>query len=262
MVNKTPLRLVALEEGPLAGADDTENAAPDVIMSEHDAITRKVPESEVFATAGDLPGKLKRWLNLKILLLVGAAGLGVGVAAWVMAARGRLAPTPAATTASHTAPAHPPLSQPVPAGVPVPAAAMAEVRALPETIRLEVAVDPAEAQLGLDGNLLAGHRLNLEVPKDRGIHILSASASGYVPFNQQVSFSNDVVLHISLRRSHTSAPHQVARPRTSRTESKGTNQDRPAPAQPSRQFGPGMNLEGPALRPAAKTIDERNPYKP
>lgn len=116
--------------------------------------------------------------------------------------------------------------------------------------------------MSLDGNVLAGHRLNLEVPKDRGIHVVSASAPGYIPFNQQVSFSSDVVLNISLHRSHTPPVRQVARPRPSQRESRPEGNVGPATAQPHRGIEPGMNLDGPSVRPNPKPIDERNPYKP
>jgi hypothetical protein len=139
-------------------------------------------------------------------------------------------------------------------------------KAVPEVIRLEISAEPMEAELSLDGNVLAGHWLNLEVPKDRGIHVVSASAPGYVPFNQQVSFSSDVVLNISLRRTHANPVRQVARSRPSQHESKPRNNPksnvRPAAVPQSTGLEPGMNLDGPSMRPHGKPIDERNPYKP
>jgi hypothetical protein len=273
MVNKTPLRLVALEETPPVEVDDVEDAAPDFIMTEHDAITRKVPESEAIAAADSVvrptPKSFQSW---KVMLLIAAAALGVVIAALAMAGRGKVAPpsVPAPAAASAVSPAALPTSQPRPAPV-VPAApaapavaavAPAEAKAVPETIRLEITAEPVEAELSLDGNVLAGHRLNLDVPKDRGIHILSASAPGYVPFNQQVSFSSDVILTISLRRGHTPVARPVFRPRAPQSEARAKVEVRSAPVPSDRGMEPGMNLEGPSLRPAAKAIDERNPYKP
>jgi hypothetical protein len=144
----------------------------------------------------------------------------------------------------------------------------------PEVIRLQITVDPVQAELGLDGNVLAGHRLNLEVPKDRGIHVVSASAPGYLPFNQQVVFSNDVVLSITLHRAHAPA----ARPNTrQRAEAKAQAISKAAPAAPTvveskpqtvktrpspGRMEPGMDLDTPAPRHGAKSLDERNPYRP
>jgi hypothetical protein len=281
MVNKTPLRLVALEEFPPPGADEVddtveevvaeaEEAAPEVIMTEHDAITRKVPEAEVIAAAETQSSQRMRTRNLKLLLLIGGAALGVVVAAVMVMVRRGTTPVDA-TPAVQVAPA----VEPAPAGLPhgtapaqapaaarIPSVAAAEGKGASETIRLEITVDPVEAELSLDGNVLAGHRLNLQVPKDRGIHVLSASARGYVPFNQQVSFSNDVVLSISLRRGHGAATRPTSRARAAQNDGRSRNDVRPASVQPERGMEPGMNLEGPSPRPAAKSIDERNPYKP
>jgi hypothetical protein len=164
---------------------------------------------------------------------------------------------------------------PVPVPRPVP-----QGKASPDVIRLQITAEPVEAELSLDGNVLAGHRLNLEVPKDRGIHVVSASAPGYFPFNQQVSFSNDVVLQINLRRAHGAGARQVSRQRPSRAEAKAQTASKvqpPAPvyietkpqsitslpsARAVPRLEPGMDLEAPATRRGAKSIDERNPYKP
>jgi hypothetical protein len=136
------------------------------------------------------------------------------------------------------------------------------ITADPEVIRVQIAAEPKEAELSLDGNVLAGHRLNLGVPKDRGIHVISASASGYIPFNQQVSFSSDVVLTINLRRDHTLPFRQAARSRAAQVESRPKSDIAPVAGRPGPRIEPGMHLEGPSVRPNAKAIDERNPYKP
>lgn len=282
MVNKTPLRLVALEELPPFEAEeavaepvadfDVEEAAPEVIMTEHEAITRKVPESEVMAAAATQLSTLKHTRSLKLLLLVSVAGLGVVIAALIVAVKRDARDPVDATPAAQVAPAAPvpgpgelpqrPSPARGPAAAMAPSAVVPEGKADSETIRLEITVEPVEAELSLDGNVLAGHRLNLQVPKDRGIHVLSASARGYVPFNQQVSFSNDVILSISLRRGHGAATRSSSRPRAQQNDARARNEARPASAQPDRGMEPGMNLDGPASRPVAKPIDERNPYKP
>jgi hypothetical protein len=283
MVKETPLRLVAIEERPDDERDSS--AAPVDIMSDADAITRRVPDSEQIAaheTARDKTpsaGLVPRSAQAKVPspgrsprkrgLVVAIAGAAIGTAAimaWVSHGRTVAAKGPSGDAAAKvsvpTEAAKPmPVTVPVPSVVPV-AAAPARTKLAAEIIRLEISADPVEAELSLDGNLLAGHRLNLEVPRDQGIHIVSASAPGYVPFNQQVSFSSDVVLKISLRRAHVSSSHQVGARSRSRPEVRQKADGKPAVEQPVRGFNPGMHLEGPPTRPAARQIDERNPYKP
>jgi hypothetical protein len=133
---------------------------------------------------------------------------------------------------------------------------------VPEIIRIKIAAEPMETELSLDGNVLASHQLDLEVPRDRGIHVVSASAPGYLPFHQQVIFSSDVVLNISLRRDQTPPVRHAARPRPFQVESKPKSNVKPAAVQPRSRLEPGMSLDRPSMQHNAKPIDERNPYKP
>jgi hypothetical protein len=258
MMTTTPLRLVAIEESPLT--EDDQSATPVAMMSEQDAITRKVPESAMIPPPEpSLPVPPKRRLSrLHILLPAGAVAVAIAVVVVVLATKGKSPSAPAPVSAT-AVPAEAP--QPQPAAAPVAPSAGAKAGA--EIIRLGVTAEPMETELSLDGNVLAGHRLNIEVPKDRGIHVVSASAPGYIPFNQQVSFSSDVFLKISLRRAHTPPPaRQASRARPSQVESKVKINARPTSASPGPGLEPGMNLDGPSPRPNAKPIDERNPYKP
>ena len=262
-MNTTPLRLVAVEEGP--PAEDEQCAAPVTMMSEQDAITRKVPESEIRISLDNLPSKPNRYPRLKTLLSAGAlvAVLVVVVIALVM--KGKSASTPASVGAiGSPVPVSKKFPEPLPSLIPTAPAVASSSRskAVPETIRLVITAEPMETELSLDGNVLAGHRMNLEVPKDRGIHVVSAAAPGYIPFNQQVSFSTDVVLKISLHRAHTLPVRQAARPRPSQIESGPKGNVRPAAGSPVPGLAPGMNLDGPPIRTNGKPIDERNPYKP
>ena len=255
--------LVAIEESPPAG--DDESANPVAMMTEHDAITRKVPDPANVAAPEGFPDNPRRFPGWQTLLPIVAVGLVLGVAIVALATKRRSTPTPAPASAARTPvrSAEEP-SQPQPSlAPPAPAAASpAQVRAAHDTIRIEVAAEPRAAELSLDGNVLAGHRLSLEVPKDRGIHVVSASAPGYIPFNQQVTFSSDVVLSISLHRAHTPPVRQEVRPRPSQHESRPQSSVRPAVVQSGTAIEPGMNLDGPSMRHNAKPIDERNPYKP
>jgi hypothetical protein len=279
MVNRTPLRLVAIEESPPAEDEqlfaaeeqqdittvDDQSGAPVAMMSEQSAITRKVPESEIIASMDTFRDKGKRTPSLKILIPGGAVTGFIVVALIVLSTKGKSTPVPAPISAIAVpvpSPVKTPQPQPSAAPAPPVAPALPGIEAAPEIIRLVVTSDPMETELSLDGNVLAGHRLNLEVPRDRGIHVVSASAPGYVPFNQQVSFSSDVVLKISLHRAHTSPVHQAAKPRPPQIESGPKGNVRPAAAALVPGLAPGMNLDGPSIRTNGKPIDERNPYKP
>jgi hypothetical protein len=255
MVNKTPLRVVPI--GELPPAEDDHSATPTVMMPEHDAITKRMPEPP----AG-MPGEWRRYLHWKLLVPMGGLLLALVLVIVALATRGKggaTAPAPATAIAPSQVPAAPPAA-PVLAPPPAPAAPSPApaAKAVAETIRLEIAADPVETELSLDGNVVAGHRLNIEVPRDRGIHLISATAAGYLPFNQQVSFGSDVVLNISLRRGHAPAVRQATRTRSAPAE----NRAKSAAARTGAAWEPGMSLEAPPARPNAKAIDERNPYKP
>jgi hypothetical protein len=72
-----------------------------------------------------------------------------------------------------------------------------------------------------------------------------------------------VALKISLHRAHTPPVlHQGARSRPSQIPSSPKSAARPTTVPPGPGLAPGMNLDGPSIRPNAKPIDERNPYKP
>ena len=217
------------------------------------------------ATLGSFADKQKRFSTSKIFLAAGAVAVVVMVVVIALAMRGKRAATPApisAIAAPIPSPAGPPQPQPSAASAAPAAGPSPQIQAPSALIRLEVTAEPKEAELSLDGNVLAGHRLNLDVPRDPGVHVVSASAPGYIPFNQQVSFSSDVVLKVSLHRAHMPPIRQGARPHPSQIESGPKNNMRPAAGSPASVIAPGMNLDGPSMRPNAKPIDERNPYKP
>jgi hypothetical protein len=285
MATPTPLRLVAIEESLQAEdegsndsitdhdlivieesppADDEGSANPVAMMTEYDAITRKVPDSANVGAWDSPPSNPKRFPGWQTLLPIAAVGVVIGVTIVALATRGRSTPAPAPVRAAGTpvrtaaAPSQPrpSLAPPTPA-----AASPSQIRVGHDTIRIAITAEPRVAELGLDGNVLAGHRLNLEVPRDRGIHVVSASAPGYISFRQQVSFSSDVVLDISLHRAQSTPVRQVARQRPAQHDSRPTSSVRPATV-PDPGIEPGMNLNGPSLRRKAKPIDERNPYTP
>ncbi len=147
------------------------------------------------------------------------------------------------------------MPDPPPSTVPIPVTAPSH-----ETIRLEIQVEPPEAKLTLDERMVAENRLRAEVPKDRTIHVVRASAPGFIPFSQIVSFTNDVRLNVELRRARTPV-QRGAKPHPRQIESESKTDQKSMP-QPNQGEEPGMNMERPALRRASKQIDERDPYTP
>jgi hypothetical protein len=300
MVKNTPIRLVALDEEPpedevtvvqdLLPVHDTaptpvgeispaQDAAPLRSTPEHEAITRRVPAAPEIAKVPEWPKPTRTWRRFIPVGIAIVPAIGLSLA-WLLS---RPATAPEAGSAVTTVPRDqaPPLPPPTATPLPMPSlppVAPARGSNPPELIRLQISAEPAQAELGLDGNVLAGHRLNLQVPKDRGIHVVSASAPGYYPFIQQVSFSNDIDLRITLRRAHGATGRQGSRARPSPVEAQAPvvagKPTLPAPSQaePKAQSSakahtlprlePGMDLDTPAPRHGAKSIDERNPYRP
>jgi hypothetical protein len=249
VVNWTPLRLVAIEESPLTedehspSANAERSGAPISMMMEENAITRRVPEADMIASMAAPAPPQRRTPSLKLLLSGSAVAVVVAVAVIALALKGKGTATPApsrAVTAPVASPAESPQARPSAEPTASATPSSPRIKVASETIRLTVTAEPMEAELSLDGNVLAGHRLNLEVPKDRGIHVVSASAPGHVPFNQQVSFSNDVVLKISLRRAHTPPARQVARARPSQVEPSPRSSVKPASVPSGPGLAPGM----------------------
>jgi hypothetical protein len=278
MANKTPFRLVAIEESPpeddeqdvVAKALTPQDGTPVRVMPEHEAVTRRVEAAATIAAHEAQLEVAKRpssnWQRLLpaaavgLVLLVLVVGLSRGKS---LSPKPALAPAPATAGLRPALPAERPAAPQVENSLAAPAAPPSPAKPASETIRLQITAEPVTAELSLDGNVMAGHRLNLEVPKERGIHVVSASAPGYVSFNQQVSFASDVVLTISLRRSHTPVvARQASRPQRSVFEARSKASPRAAAAEPGRAIEPGMILENPRPRSNAKAIDERNPYAP
>lgn len=295
MVKNTPIRLVAIDEEPpldeptqthellpdvdtgptpVEKAGPVEDAAPVRSVTEHEAITRRVPATatQAAAQAPEWPKPTRTWRRFIPLAIAIVPVIALSTA-WLL---GRSPQAPAKGTAAPAAgQSSPSLPAPTPGSPTSPPAAAAPAMKAPEVIRLQITAEPAQAELGLDGNVMAGNQLNLEVPKDRGIHVVSATAPGYFPFNQQVSFSNDVVLRISLRRAHGPVARPVARPRASAEPKATVVVSKPIPSAPQveakpqstgkrspSRLEPGMDLDAATPRHGAKSIDERNPYRP
>ncbi len=280
-MNKTTLRLIDLEASPPEGND--QDGAPAAPMTEHDAITRKVTIyaglAQLNMAADSSARRLPHWRTL-----VPAGTVALLVVAFVVALltseRGKTPPSGAAE-ASQGAAAPPRTREPPPAqealiARPTPELALPQEKAAPAFIRVAIEAEPADAELSLDGNVVATHRLKLEVPRDRAIHVVSASAPGYLPFNQQISFASDVALSIKLRRAQP--PRPAVRSRSIHAEVRRRPEVRPevrpavkpevrpevkpAAVQAPPRIEPGMRLDPPPARRNSMPIDEMNPYKP
>ena len=139
---------------------------------------------------------------------------------------------------------------------------------VPATIKIRVRVEPKQVALTLDDHAIGGNQLQAVVPKDGTMHVVQATAPGFVPLNRIVSFTSDINLDIQLRRAldiqprrARSAVHVPTKSHSAAVEAKPGSESKPRP-EPSRVEEPGANLERPASRRASKQIDERDPYAP
>lgn len=188
-------------------------------------------------------------LNFSIALIVLVVSI-VAVIRWDP----RPLPDPTAVPAKMTPPTAPKVTS---------AQAKATISVLPhtpppatETVELAIAVTPKGAQLSLDGHVVAENPFNTTVPKDQSTHTISVTAPGFIPHQQQILFSDDLNLAISLRPHHTA----IARTRKSnRAPVKEPPLVRP-PSPPSIE--PGMHLSHSPPRRTARQLDEKDPYLP
>jgi serine/threonine protein kinase len=135
------------------------------------------------------------------------------------------------------------------------------------TIQLYVHVKPASALVTLDGARLVSNPFHADVTADKRAHVLHASAPGYHPAEQVVTFSNDSRVEIVLKPMAGAARVAEAAAQRALIENwkpvggeitrappdPGTSEHRPPPeAEPKRQ---------PPTTPP-RPIDEKDPYSP
>jgi len=146
-------------------------------------------------------------------------------------------------------------SQPTTSPVPTPIKT-----ALPETVAIDIKVKPSKATLTLDENPVAGNPVQATVPKDRLIHVVRASATGFVPFSEIVSFASDVHLNIELHRSRAQIRAGAkAHPRQAHARPKSSLNSW---SQSEQLTEPGMNLGRPTKHRTSKRLDEGDPFTP
>jgi hypothetical protein len=283
--HESRLRLVTSHESPppvSPPSNVSRGALPSDEFAAHEAITRKVinpilppqspaphprapsaaPSRNPVAEAPfpvlerGFPAWIKQLRKRQILIItavvLGLVGGAVGL--WKISSKPATTLVPATTIPAVTSPVQP-------KDLTRPTSHTEEKTPLPETIRLEIKVEPKEATLTLDENVVVGNRLQVEVPKDRSIHVVSASAPGFTPFNQKISYSGDVHLMIELRHPRTPVRSGM-KPRPARIDSKAKSDSKPKIVPNQADVEPGMNLERPSKRRTSKQIDERDPYTP
>ncbi len=251
----------------------------------HKPLTLPIPIPAPVPPANDgspVESSRKRFHTLLIVAVVG--GVAGGMAGWwrKAARTAEAAFVPTTLTAPAVAPAkpEPPPSPPEPAVAPD-----LDNAAPTDTIRLDIQVRPTTSSLAFDDRRVAGNRLQAEVARDQTTHLVTASAPGYLPFRQTVSFSSDVLLDVELKRGLRPA-HKRGKLRGAQIESKPKSKwksktgakstlksglpssfkgdfpedlgRKPAPA--DQRLEPGSSLEGPEGRRSRVRIDESDPY--
>jgi hypothetical protein len=134
------------------------------------------------------------------------------------------------------------------------------IAALPARSRIEISVNAEDASLALDGLVVVGNRLNINVPVDHSPHVLEVSAPGFAPLKRTVSFARDFYLGIELQRvppaariAHGSPSRKAAATHSNRVKAK-------------RAIRPWNGLTGATSTVAPKRpdmeIDRNDPYSP
>jgi len=125
------------------------------------------------------------------------------------------------------------------------------------TVQLFIQVRPSSAIVTLDGARLASNPFQAEVRSEKSTHQLHASAPGYLPVEQIISYSNDTHLEIALRP----AGGRVARGQDEGRSAAENRNARPAePAtEPKKSAEPEAETKHRSATPP-RGIDEKNPY--
>jgi hypothetical protein len=146
----------------------------------------------------------------------------------------------------------------VPAAPPTaPHAEEASKKSEPAMVQLYIQVTPSNAVVVLDGARLASNPFQAELRSDKGAHTLRASAPGYFPLEQMITYSNDTHLEIALRPAG-------GRPSRGQDEGRSAAEARNSrPAEPSaepKKSEPEAEVKHRSATPPPRGIDEKNPY--
>jgi serine/threonine-protein kinase len=157
--------------------------------------------------------------------------------------------------------AAPPLSHappPSPTVTPLPAPA-------PEMIQLSITVAPPAAQLSIDGQPVPSNPFLGRFAKDPAMHLVRASAPGFLPKERLVSFADNVFVDLNLvarPAAPTPPPPRREPPRRAIESRPVVVTPAPAPAAPPPPVAaPARPTEISARpEPRRRAIDSNNPY--
>jgi eukaryotic-like serine/threonine-protein kinase len=184
------------------------------------------------------------------------AGLAAAVGVVLALSRAFAPPAPAAQAASG--------AQVAPAARSAPAIPVAPAVASAPVVHVSVVAYPKHAQLSLDGHRV-DNPFTQELAARNSPHRLEASADGYQPSSQVVSFERDVKLVLELEKSARPRTTRgaVARPASAQVPQRADAASTPVANQPTRRPDspplPGQDLGGPARTP--RSIDEKDLYQ-
>lgn len=133
----------------------------------------------------------------------------------------------------------------------------------PARSHVEITVHAAQATLVLDGKVLDGNPVKLDVASDRQPHLLEVTAPGFARFSRSVSFARDLDLVIELQRAPppVQADATVAPTRAARATAR-TPQPIRARAPARRNAASAADPWATGSRRSTSAIDEADPYAP
>ncbi|HEX7507398.1 MAG TPA: hypothetical protein VF550_11545, partial [Polyangia bacterium] len=131
---------------------------------------------------------------------------------------------------------------------------------LPARSHIEISVKAQDARLVLDGQVVTGNRLNLEVPMDHNSHVLEVSAPGFAPLKRTVTFARDFYLGIELQRMPPGKRFALGS-RSRRATATHTNRVKAKAAVRPRDSLTAATSTVAPNRPETE-IDKPNPYSP
>jgi hypothetical protein len=124
-------------------------------------------------------------------------------------------------------------------------------------VQLFIQVRPSSATVLLDGARLATNPFQAEVLREKSTHLLHASAPGYLPLEQMITYSNDSHLELALRPSGGRASRGQDEGR-SVADNRNSRPAEPA-AEPKKSAEPEAETKHRSATPP-RGIDEKNPY--
>jgi eukaryotic-like serine/threonine-protein kinase len=139
------------------------------------------------------------------------------------------------------------------------------------TVQLHIHVKPVSAMVTLDGARLVSNPFQADVNADKRAHVLHASAPGYQPVEQVVTFGSDARIDIVLKPTPGAAGKaaRIAEAAAQRSAIEnwkpgGGEITRPAPDPSRPEVRPPAEAEPKRPPPSTppRTIDEKDPYSP